>query len=175
MRRHEAKPGERIFVLKIIQSNPYGTVRGFPYRVLAVPEEFTLYQLAEAINESFDFDFDHPFGFYDNFKRYYRSMEGYELFTDMPETKNEFGETGFGSVEKTRVNRVFTKPKKKMLYLFDYGDEWHFRVELLTIEQAQPGKPYPACIKTVGKARPQYEDFDEMDEICRIDDDEGDE
>jgi len=172
MRRRVAKPGEQIFVLKIIQSNLYGMVRGFPYRVLAVPEEFTLYQLAQVINESFGFDFDHPFGFYDNLTRYYTSMEGYELFTDMPDTKNAFGDSRFGSVKKVRLKNVFTAPKKKMLYLFDYGDEWHFRVQLVSIDPAQPGKPYPYCIKKVGKARPQYDEPDEMEELCRIDDDE---
>ena len=53
MRTSKAKLGERIFILKIVQSNLYGMVRGFPYRVLAIPGEFTLYQLAEAINEQF--------------------------------------------------------------------------------------------------------------------------
>jgi hypothetical protein len=150
-------------------------VWGFPYRVLAIPGEFTLYQLAEAINESFGFDFDHPFGFYDNLTRYYSSQEGYELFADLPDTNLFDDENQFGSVKKTKVNRVFTLPKKKMLYLFDYGDEWHFRVELTAIEPAEQGKPYPVCIKTVGKALPQYEEPDEVDELCRIDDDEDDE
>jgi hypothetical protein len=86
-----------------------------------------------------------------------------------------FGESQIGSVKKTWVNRVFTQPKKKMLYLLDYGDEWHFRVELFAIEPAQHEKPYPVCIKKVGKARPQYEEPDDLDELCRIDDDEDDE
>jgi hypothetical protein len=174
MRRRVAKPVERILIMKVIQSNLYGMVRGFPYRVLAVPEEFTLYQLAQAINESFGFDFDHPFGFYSDPAMYYESKEGYELFSDLPDTKSMFGEPSFGSVKKARVKNVFTEPKKKMLYLFDYGDEWHFLVQLLTIEPAKPGKLYPDCIKKVGKARPQYDEPDEMDELCRIDDEEDD-
>jgi hypothetical protein len=84
-------------------------------------------------------------------------------------------ERQFGGVKKTRVNRVFTQPKKKMLFLFDYGDEWHFRVELTTIEPAQRGKPYPVCIKSVGKARTQYDEPDEIEELSRIDDDEDNE
>ena len=78
-------------------------------------------------------------------------------------------------MKKTRVNRVFTQPKKKMLYLFDYGDEWHFRVELKAVEPAEPGTLYPVCVKKVGKALPQYEEPDELDRLCRIDDDEDDE
>jgi hypothetical protein len=172
MRKRVAKPGECIFIFKIIQSNLFGMVRGFPYRVLAIPREFTLYQFAEAINESLGFAFDHPFGFYDNLTRYYASDEGYELFADDPETRWIDDERKFRGVKKTRVNRVFTQPKKKMLFLFDYGDEWHFRVELTNIEPARQGKPYPDCIKSVGKARTQYDEPDEIEELCRIDDDD---
>jgi hypothetical protein len=175
MRKRVAKTDERIFIFKIIQSNLYGMVRGFPYRMLAIPEEFTLYQLAEAITEHFGFAFDHSFGFYSNLTHYYASDEGYELFADSPETWQIDDEGKFGGVKKTRVNRVFTHLKKKMLFLFDYGDEWHFRVELTSIETALRGKPYPACIKSVGKARTQYDEPDELEELCRIDDEEDDE
>lgn len=174
MRKRVAKPAEQIFVMKITQSNCYGMVRGFPYRVLAIPGEYTLYHLARSINDSFGFDFDHPFGFYSKIADYYHSEEGYELFSDLPDTKNEYGESSFGSVKKASVKSVFTEPKKKMLYLFDYGDEWHYLVQLLKVEQATPGKPYPEMIQNVGKARPQYEKSDELDELCRVDDDEED-
>jgi hypothetical protein len=163
MRQRTAKTDEQIFILKIIQSNCYGTIKDLPYRVLEVPGEYTLYQLARAINDSFGFYFDHPFGFYSNTSMYYESEEGYELFTDMPDTRDEFGETGFRGVKRTRVKKVFTKPYKRMLYLFDYGDEWHFLVQVLAIEPAKPGKTYPACSEEVGEALPQYEDPDEDD------------
>jgi len=174
MTTHKTKSGERIFILKIIQSNLSGRVRGLPYRVLAVPEHFTLYQFAEAINDSFDFDFDHPFGFYDNLKRYYRSMEAYELFTDLPDIMQFGSENRYGSVEKTRVNQVFTHLKKKMLYLFDYGDEWHFLIQLTGVEPVEQGRHYPVCLKTVGEALPQYEDFDEEEGDDDDDDEEED-
>jgi len=73
-----------------------------------------------TILDSFDFDFDHPFGFYDNIKRWVDSREGYELFTDIGEGDE------FEGVKKTKVNRVFDRIGKKMFFLFDYGDEWHF-------------------------------------------------
>ena len=172
MRKRVAKPDERIFIFKIIQSNLYGMVRGFPYRILAIPEEFTLYQFAEAITEHFGFASDHSFGFYDNLTQYYASDEGYELFADMPEMLRIDDDSMFAGVKKTRVNRVFTHIKKKMLFLFDYGDEWHFRVELTSIETAQRGRSYPACIKSIGKARTQYDEPDELEELCRIDDED---
>ena len=172
MRKRVEIPGERIFVFKIIRSNYYGMVRGNPYRVLAVPEDFTLHQFAEAINESFGFAFDHAFGFYSNLTRYRSSDEGYELFADDPDERWIEIDTRFGSVKKTRVNQVFTQLKKKMLYLFDYGAEWHFRVELIKIEPFLVWKPYLACIKSVGKAPQQYDVPDKQEELRRIDEDD---
>jgi len=157
MTARAVKADNRIFMFRVIQSNYAGTVRGLPYRVLAIPEGFTLYQFAEAILASFDFDCDHAFGFYNNLTHYSHSNEGYEIFSD-----DEMGsESDYPGVKKTKVNVVFTIIGKKMLFLFDYGDQWYFRVEHIGIEPAKRGKPYPDCVKSVGKARPQYGEPDD--------------
>ena len=152
MERHEAKQGEKVYVIKVILSDWYGKVRGQPFRVFAIPEGFTLYSLAEAIVDGFDFDFDHAFGFYDNIKRWSHSDEGFELFADIGE------ESEFKGVKITRVNKVFDEIGKKMLFLFDYGDEWHFIVELKGIELPKEGGEYPFVVESVGDAPPQYEE-----------------
>ena len=103
MKRRDAKRGEKVYLLKVILSDWYGKVRGRPFRVFAIPEGFTLYSLAEAIVDGFDFDFDHAFGFYDNIKNRSHSNEGYELFADIGE------ESKFKGVKLTRVNKVFDK------------------------------------------------------------------
>jgi len=46
-----------------------------------------------------------------------------------------------------------------MLFFFDYGDGWNFRIELLGIEPAERGKKYPECVQSVKKARRQYKDW----------------
>ncbi|WML67072.1 MAG: hypothetical protein METHP_00553 [Methanoregula sp. SKADARSKE-2] len=38
------------------------------------------------------------------------------------------------SVKRTLVETAFPAPGKKILFLFDYGDNWRFRIELLEIE-----------------------------------------
>ena len=43
-----------------------------------------------------------------------------------------------------------------MLFLFDYGEEWHFIVELTGIELAKDGGEYPFVVESVGDAPPQY-------------------
>jgi len=35
-----------------------------------------------------------------------------------------------------------------MLFLFDYGDEWHFIVELKGIELPKEGEQYPLVVKS---------------------------
>ena len=155
MKRRKAKQDEKVYLIKVTLSDWYGHVRGMPYRILAVPEGFTLYDLAEAIVDSFNFDFDHAFGFYNNIKRWVESTEGYELFADIGE------ESKFKGVKRTKVNKVFDKIKKKMLFLFDYGDEWHFIVELKGIESPKENVKYPLIVKSVGEAPPQYGEMEE--------------
>lgn len=159
MRRRKAKQGEKIYLIRATLIDQYGRVRGTPYRTLAILERSTLYSLAEAIVNSFDFDFDHAFGFYDNIKRWIESEEGYELFVDIGE------ESEFNGVKKTRISKVFNEIKKKMLFLFDYGDEWHFIVELKGIESPKEDAKYPLVVETAGEAPPQYEEIDEEDEF----------
>ena len=145
------------FMFKVIQSNYMGNVRGRPYRVLAVPGDFTLYKFADAILTSFEFDLDHAFGFYDNLTCWSHSTEGYELFSD--DDRDPLSE--FPGVKKTPVSTVFTGIGKKMLFLFDCGDEWHFRVELTGVESAGAVKSRAVCVKSVGEALPQYGNPDE--------------
>ncbi len=155
-----AKDGKHLlFMFKVIQSNYMGNVRGHPYRVIAIPGDFTLFKFAYAIISSFEFEEDHAFGFYDNLTRWSNSTEGYELFSD--DDRDPTPE--FPGVKKTLVKDVFTYIKKKMLFLFDYGDEWHFRVELIDIEPVDKLESYATVVKSVGEAFPQYEDPDDDD------------
>jgi len=47
MRRRAAKDDERVLVFKATASDWEGRVRGMPYRVIAIPEKMSLYNLAE--------------------------------------------------------------------------------------------------------------------------------
>ena len=160
MRKRKAKQSERVYLIKVIQSDWLGRIRGQPYRILAVPEELTLYNLAEAIVDVFDFDFDHAFGFYNNIKSWRDSEECYELFKDMP--KGILLEpSGCGSVKKTKIKEAFDEVKKRIHFLFDYGDEWHFIVELKEIESQKEDIAYPFIVKYAGEAPSQYEEIEE--------------
>jgi hypothetical protein len=155
MRKRNAKHGEKVYLIKATLSDWYGKVKGQPFRVLEIPGDFTLYNLSEAVVDSFGFYFDHAFGFYDNIKKWPNSNEGYELFADIGE-KSEFK-----GVKRTKIRKAFDQIEKKMLFLFDYGDEWHFIVELKGIESSMEAEKYPFVAESIGDAPSQYGETNE--------------
>ena len=127
------------------------------YRDVEIDGAASLAALAEAIVVAFEFDFDHAYGFYSTLTgRYHDSPEKYELFADM-----EGADSDAASVQKTAVSKAFTKAGKKMLFLFDYGDEWRFTVELVKLGEKKPGTRYPRLVGTSGDAPEQYPDMNE--------------
>ncbi|MCW1923054.1 plasmid pRiA4b ORF-3 family protein [Luteolibacter arcticus] len=125
---------------------------------LQLPATGTLESLAYAIIEAVGFDMDHCFGFYDNLKNTHRSKEEYTLFADIGEEAKD-GDSG---VKTTLVDAVF-RPKKKMLFLFDYGDDWMF---LVTCTGEAEGRAFkrPKLLATSGTPPVQYPDWDEEEE-----------
>ena len=121
------------------------------FREIEIAATASLYKFAEAINDAFGFDFDHCFGFYDKLTgSYFKSKIAYELFADM-------GENNTLSVKKNSVLTAFPGDKAKMLFVFDYGDEWHFIIERIGSGKKAPGVKYPRVTKSVGIEPPQYE------------------
>ncbi|HYD66677.1 IS1096 element passenger TnpR family protein [Azospirillum sp.] len=132
------------------------------YRDIEIPSDRSLYDLAEAIVRAYAFDLDHAFGFFPKLTgNIYDAKPRYELFADMGEGGDSL------SVKQTTVAQAFPKVGKAMTFLFDYGDEWRFRVEVLALGEREPRKRYPRVVASVGKAPPQYpdpdDDFDEED------------
>jgi len=66
------------------------------------------------------------------------------------------GHNSAHSVKRTTVARAFPRVGSKMLFLFDYGDEWRFQVEVTGLREAAPDAFYPRVIATAGKAPRQY-------------------
>lgn len=124
------------------------------YRDIEIPNGKKLYDLAAAIVAAFGFDFDHPFGFYSLLKGHiFSSPVKYELFADMDDIGEE---SDAGSVERTRISEAFPEIGHKMTFLFDYGDNWEFRVELIGRGVKKQGVKYPKVRKRVGRAPKQY-------------------
>ena len=60
--------------------------------------------------------------------------------------------------DSTKIAEVFKTTGKKMLFLFDYGEEWRFQVELRTLGKKAPNARYPRLVASVGDAPSQYGD-----------------
>jgi hypothetical protein len=125
------------------------------YRTFEIADTSSLYELAQVIVRSFDFD--HAFGFYCKLKgNIYDSPIRYELFVDMGQ-----GEDEARSVKHTRVREAFPSVGTKMRFLFDYGDGWEFLVELVKQKEREPKVKLPRLLVSAGKAPAQYPDPDE--------------
>lgn len=87
-----------------------------------------------------------------------RSQPKYELFADMGE------QTNARSARKTRVADVFSNVGHTMLFMFDYGDDWRFVVEVIGLGQKVARTRYPKVLTKVGKAPEQYGSWDDDEE-----------
>lgn len=117
---------------------------------LAIGGDVSLYTFAGFIIKTVGFDFDHAFQFCDNLKYPYRSEERYTLFADMGE-----GEVGDGSVKNTKLSQLF-KPRRKMVFHFDYGDDWFFLLTCTAVKESAAKRPFKKVVATRGTPPVQY-------------------
>ncbi|MDR1281611.1 MAG: hypothetical protein LBK99_12405, partial [Opitutaceae bacterium] len=96
----------------------------------------------------------HAFQFCDNLKNPYRSKERYTLFADTGDTDDD--DPG---VENTPLSAVF-RPHRKMLFHFDYGDDWHFPVTCTAIKESTAKRPFKKIVGTHGTPPTQYPEAD---------------
>lgn len=116
---------------------------------IALGGEWSLYELAELIIDAVGFDFDHAFEFCDNLKNPYASKERYTLFADIGEGEGEPG------VRRTPVAHVF-RPGRKMLFHFDYGDDWFFLVTCTAVAESDKKRRFRKVLKIKGTPPVQY-------------------
>ena len=132
------------------------------YRDIEIDPAKSLHKLAEAIVQAFGFDFDHAFGFYTGLtlSKIKVVHPQYELFADMGQA-----DPGVLGVERTRIFHAFPQAGHTLLFLFDYGDDWLFRITLKATGVRQPKARYPRVVAAKGKAPEQYPlaDEDETD------------
>jgi len=131
------------------------------HRDIEIASDASLHDLAAAIVAAFDFSFDHAFGFYSGTTQatLLRAQPKYELFADMDGLDSDAL-----SVKRTTVATAFPQPPHGMTFLYDYGDEWLFRVTLTGLGQKAPRTRYPKVLAKQGASLKQYPDPDDLDE-----------
>ncbi|MBI4675944.1 MAG: SEC-C domain-containing protein [Chloroflexi bacterium] len=124
--------------------------------ILELRRDQTLEDLHLAIQDAADFDNDHLYSFY-------LSGTAWDK-----ETEYSTREARYSS--DTALKNVPLRMKQHFLYLFDFGDQHEFDVQLIDAQPDAPAQAYPHLVAQHGKLPPQYgEDEDEEDE----DGDEG--
>lgn len=130
------------------------------WREIEVAANQALAELGEAIPLAFGFDDPHLWSFFLNGRAWDPTSE-YALDPQ----PDPFSDAEAQAADKVLIRDVplpGATGKKEFLFLFDYGDEWHFGVKLvrqsLTVE---PGARYPRVVAQQGEAPPQYPDEEE--------------
>jgi hypothetical protein len=125
------------------------------YRDIELVSASTLADLAETIVAAFGFDMDHAYGFYSKLTgNLFDSPRRVELFADIEGQPSR-------SVKNTRITTAFPKEGSAMTFLYDFGDEWRFRVEVVRTGSTEAGVAYPKIISSFGTAPMQYPDIDD--------------
>jgi len=117
------------------------------WRRIRVSAVHTLLDLHNSIQKAYDFDNDHLYSFFMDGKTRSR-----EKFT------SPYEDDGI-CVDEVLIGELGLIKGQKILYLFDYGDNWRFQVQL---EEIIPGKKEggsPVIIEKKGKNPVQYRFF----------------
>ncbi|MBI2864834.1 MAG: plasmid pRiA4b ORF-3 family protein [Chloroflexi bacterium] len=118
------------------------------WRTIDVRSDQNLEDLHYAIQDAFGWDDDHLYAFF-------LSGKAWDVSTEY--IRPEGREPGQRSA-RARLDRLGLRPRKRFLYIFDFGDErrHHIRVEKtgLTPDKGE----YPRIVEEHGEAPPQYSD-----------------
>ena len=118
------------------------------YRVFEILSRQTLEDLHLAIQSALNWDNDHLYSFF---------MYG-EAWGEGDRFSSPFEEMGPYTTEAV-IGELGLVKKHKFMYLFDYGDQHEFEVEVVDIHpQAKPGK-YPSMIDSRGESPEQYPEW----------------
>jgi len=133
------------------------------WRKIRISAAATLDDLSDAILTAFDFDDDHLYAFYMDQKLRKRGVPTYYS----PQCGG-----GSSRADRCMLEEFGFQPKQKFLYLYDFGDEWHF---VMTFEkEIDEATPTAFVVASKGEAPAQYwceeDEYDEYDE--RDDDDD---
>lgn len=124
------------------------------YRSIKIAANDTFNDLHNAIQKAFDFDNDHLYAFFMDGRRW--SQGGLSYWSPNSDDGIPADEVQIGGA------RLFEG--KNFLYLFDFGDEWCFKVMVETINTEEKEPKEAQIIESVGENPEQYHGWDDDDE-----------
>lgn len=140
---------DKILELKITLND----IRPPIYRKMQAPDFYTFHQLHHLIQLAFEWENIHMYTFFDKD----REISAFE---------DDFGKRKPENAKKIKLKERFKSPKDRLLYVYDFGDNWGHTVELEKVLEVDPSKRYPVCISGQRNAPPEdvggifgFEDF----------------
>ena len=122
----------------------FGVSLGNVRRRIALSAKGSLEDLAHGILNAFDFDADHLYGF--TYKdRFGATVDVSHPYCDEPPWTPD-----------VRVGDLPLTEGEAMDFLYDFGDNWLFRVRLDRVDPPAAGFSRPVVLEAHGKAPPQY-------------------
>ncbi|MBC2579186.1 IS1096 element passenger TnpR family protein [Clostridium sp. DJ247] len=106
----------------------------------------TLHDLHNYIQDAFEFDNDHMYSFFMDGRAWSNNKFTYPYDEEGPHA------------DEVKIGELDLNEKQSFLYLFDYGDEWRFRVDVYSIEEMEIKLLNPQITESKGEPPEQYPD-----------------
>jgi hypothetical protein len=124
------------------------------HRIIEIGGNHTFDDLHLMIQHIFGLDNDHLYTFFMDGRRWSQSADRYaspHCLDEVPATAIKIGQVGLFE-------------GKNFLYLFDFGDEWEFKIWVEAISPDADEPENPILISAVGDNPEQYPDYEEEEE-----------
>ncbi len=120
------------------------------WRTIEMAGHQTLDDLHRAIQVAVSFDNDHLYSFY-------MSNRAWDKRSQYSDPRSGQGL----SAAKIKIGELNLRMKQRFLYLFDFGDEHRFEVQLIGVNEFTREGKYPRIIDRHGKDPVQYSEFED--------------
>lgn len=128
------------------------------WRDIEIAEDQNLEDLHLAIQDALKWDDDHLYSFF----------MGKRPYASSTEIGSPWSDAGRHTHQVT-IGSLGLRSRQKFLYLFDYGDDHLFDIQVMKINPKAPKGKYPKVVGRHGRRLEQYEEWDDL----LWDDDEG--
>ena len=124
-------------------------------RLIEIDENMDLLDLHEAIQDAVNFGRDHPFEFY-----LANSSSPWAQKHRLTENEDwRYIESDFAEI---RLKDLYPLGRKKIYYLFDFGDRWTFEIRKARgVKKPEADVKYPRVVEAIGPAPEQYPSWDD--------------
>lgn len=124
-------------------------------RLIEIDENMDLLDLHDVIQDAFNFGRDHPFVFYlANSSSPWAQKHRLTHNEDWKHIESDFAQI--------RLKDLYPLGRKKLYYLFDFGDQWIFEIRKARgAQKKESDVTYPRVVESIGADPVQYPISDE--------------